>query len=519
MYKLNFFFMVLLVSCMMLHPDACAQKRTFDNIKKMSVRSAGTIEENNQVSGYYVLYDVDKAKKGKRTYLLKILDENLDDFKTTTLEEGKYVALTESVFNGEAIMLKFVDIQKKRMIFMSYDKNADLLMKTEKELTKREVLLYRMMLSADTEGSALNIIPERGFIDYGMADNGKKYTISYMPSDPKEKGWKKQSANPKGIENAGFLCTSENHVYSLVAKRQGLRSTKIEFAVNAYDVEIGFKAFETNLNSAKYSTQPMSGFFDNKTQLLNVIGIYYEPDTKQVKDNGLGLFNYQINIKGEIVDKKYLSWAQHFRKYVKVDNKGRIVNEKRNGFIFFHNIIQNTDGTIIAVGEQYKKAADAGGIAVAALGGTTSTTKVVIQDMIVFHFTKEFDISGVEIVEKSKSNFLLPQGYDFMNIHMLSTIVKANGGFDYSFTSKNDQDESTSIGYVDYERKKGAKNEFAFGAITYYDGEFNKDKIPLGRPTGKDWVRVLPGKPGYVMLLEYSKKEKKLETRLERINF
>ena len=511
--------MVLIVSCMTICPGAWSQSRTFENIQRTTMRSSGTILENNEISGYYILYDMDKAKKGNRTYLLEILDENLDRFKTTTLEEGKSVYLTESVFNGEAIMLKFVDMKQKRLIFMAYSKGGDLLSKTEKELTKRETRLYGIMVNAQTEGNALNVIDGKGFVDYGMDDNGKKYVINYMPSDPEKKGWRKRSMNMKEIENAGFLCSSNDYVYSLVAKRPSLRSTKVQFAVTAHDIEIGVKAFETGLNSSKYSAQPMSGYFDEKTQLLNVIGIYYEPGVKQIKDNGLGLFNYQINFEGKIVNEKYLSWAQDFRKYVKVDNKGRISNENRNGFIYFHRIVQNPDGSIIAIGEQYKKTADAAGIAVAALGGAASTTKVVIQDMVVFHFTKDFNIAGVEMVEKSKSNFILPQGYDFMNIHLLSNVVKANGGFDYSFCSQNKRDESTSIGYVDYERKKGARNEFVFGALTYYDGQFSKDKIPLGKPRDKDWIRVLPGKPGYVMLLEYSKKEKTLESRLERINF
>ena len=511
--------MVLMASCMITCPGAWGQSRTFENIRRVTMRSTGTILENNEISGYYILSDVEKAKKGNRTYLLKILDENLDDFKTTTLEEGKYVYLTESAFNGESIMLKFVDIKEKSLIFMSYSKNGDLLGKKEKELTKRETLFYRAMVTAETEGNALNSIHGKGFVDYGMDDNAKKYIINYIPSDPQKKGWRKRSMNVKGVENAGFLCSSNDYVYSLVVKRPGIRSMDMQTAIVSHDIELGVKSFETDLNSQKYKVQPMNGYFDEKTQLLNVIGIFYEPGTKQVKDNGLGLFNYQINFSGEIVNEKYLTWAQDFRKYVQVDNKGMISNEDRNGFIFFHRIIQNTDGSIIAVGEQYKKAADAAGIAGKALGGGTSTAKVVIQDMVIFHFTKEFDIAGVEMVEKSKSGFALPAGYGFVNIHMLSNIVKANGGFDYSFTSQNDKDESTSIGYMDYERKKGAKNELVFGAVTYYDGEFSRDKIPLGHPKDKDWVRVYPGKPGYVMLMEYSQKKKTLQSRLERLNF
>ena len=34
-----------------------------------------------------------------------------------------------------------------------------------------------------------------------------------------------------------------------------------------------------------------------------------------------------------------------------------------------------------------------------------------------------------------------------------------------------------------------------------------------------DWQHVYPGKPGYVMITEYFRKEKKLEFRMEKLNF
>lgn len=518
MRKLVFLLCMLMASAA-VNFNANAQGRKFDDILSIRLRSSGTIVENNEVRGYFMFYNVDKGAKGKNIYLLRILDENLEDFKTTTIEESKYVTLLESVYNGEAIMLKFIDFKGKRLIFMSYDKNAELISKTEREADRMELAYYNNVISTNQEANFLADITGKGFADYAMINSGKGYAINFISSEKSGKNWNKVSTNTKTYESAAYLCNSEDLIFNLVAKRPGRMSTKVEFAVNAYDIETGVKAFETDFKSEKYSAQPLNAYYNKETGLVNIIGIYYEPDVKTMKDNGLGLFNYRIDRQGNMVSEKYLSWAQDFRKFVTVDNDGRVSNDKKNGFIFFHDIIQNPDGSIIAVGEQYKKAADAAGIAMRAMGGAASTVKMVINDMIIFHFNKDFGINTVEFVEKTKSDFTLPYGAGFNNIHMLSNLVKAYGGFDYSFTSKSMEKGTASIGYVDCERKQGAKNEFVFGAVTYYNGKFSSDKIPLGRPKGRDWVRVMPGKPGYVVLFAYDRKEKSLEVRQEKINY
>lgn len=517
MKKLLFIFFCLIIVGA-VNFESYGQGRKFDNILSMKLRSSGTIVENDEVRGYYMFYNVDKASKGKNTYLLRILDENLDDFKTTTIEESKHVYLAESVYNGNAIMLKFIDMRERRLIFMIYSKNAELISKTERDIDKMEMAYYQMMITQNLEANFLADVSGKGFVDYAVINSGRGYAINFVSSEG-GKNWNKISTNTNTVETAAFLCNSDDQIFNLVAKRPNRTSKQIDFAINGYDIATGIKSFETDLKSEKYSAQPLNAYYNKNTGLINVIGVYYEPDVKMVKDNGLGLFNYRIDAQGNIVSEKYLSWSQDFRKFVTVDNEGRVSNEKKNGFIYFHDVIQNSDGSIIAVGEQYKKAADAAGIALRAMGGGTSTVKMVINDMIIFHFNKDFDINSVEFVEKTKSDFTLPYGTGFMNIHMLSGMVKAYNGFDYSFTSKSRAQGTASIGYVDYEKKQGAKNEFVFGAVTYYDGKFTQDKIPLGKPKGRDWIRVMAGKPGYVVLFAYDKKEKTLETRLEKINY
>lgn len=101
---------------------------------------------------------------------------------------------------------------------------------------------------------------------------------------------------------------------------------------------------------------------------------------------------------------------------------------------------------------------------------------------------------------------------------LLATYLNALGAFDYSFTQKDLDNKSFVVGYINFDREGKRKDRGnVFGAVKYVDGEFKTDKIPLS--TDATNIRVYPGKPGFVLLGEYYKKEKKYELRLEKLNF
>ena len=53
--------------------------------------------------------------------------------------------------------------------------------------------------------------------------------------------------------------------------------------------------------------------------------------------------------------------------------------------------------------------------------------------------------------------------------------------------------------------------------VIFKNGEFINDKIKFD--TKAKWQQIYPAKSGYVMIAEYFKKEKKLEFRMEKVNF
>jgi hypothetical protein len=107
-------------------------------------------------------------------------------------------------------------------------------------------------------------------------------------------------------------------------------------------------------------------------------------------------------------------------------------------------------------------------------------------------------------------------GFEWMNPQVLSFVMLYMGSFDYAFTQQNKDNSLFSIAYLDYEDRKGEKDGWNFGTLNYLDNEWVSDKIKM-TSSSRDFD-VLPGKPGYVMVFEYFRKQKKIDMRLEKLN-
>ena len=88
------------------------------------------------------------------------------------------------------------------------------------------------------------------------------------------------------------------------------------------------------------------------------------------------------------------------------------------------------------------------------------------------------------------------------------------GAFDYEFTTGEPDNSSFAICYSNYERSSDYKGQ-TFDAIRYNGKKFTTDKIPLKSKASS--MKVFPAKAGSVMILEYFKKDKRLDLRLEKL--
>src|SRR4029079_4696027 len=110
-----------------------------------------------------------------------------------------------------------------------------------------------------------------------------------------------------------------------------------------------------------------------------------------------------------------------------------------NTNVTIHKMVRTADGKVFAIGEQFKKAASALGIASTVLGGGRSSgvsmVKVQLFNMMVFEYGSDFKLSKVHVIEKDKNNVELPSGFEMMPLGSLAYIMKMYGWFNYEFTT------------------------------------------------------------------------------------
>jgi hypothetical protein len=178
-------------------------------------------------------------------------------------------------------------------------------------------------------------------------------------------------------------------------------------------------------------------------------------------------------------------------------------------------MIRTPENNLFVVCEGYKRQASAGGIAMTVLTGSPSgITKVVVTDLVIMQFDPQYKIIGATIYPKTHNSAIGGPASDYNSQHALAAAIKALGGFDYEFTTGEADNSNFTICYKNSERTADYKGK-TFNSIRYTGTKFMTDKIEL--KTNSSESRVFPAKPGSVMIMEFFKKEKKLDFRLEKL--
>jgi hypothetical protein len=79
----------------------------------------------------------------------------------------------------------------------------------------------------------------------------------------------------------------------------------------------------------------------------------------------------------------------------------------------------------------------------------------------------------------------------------------------------NSDNSSFTICYSDYVKGKDYKGS-TFNSITYNEGKLTTDKINTKSDATRSYI--LPGKQGQVLIVDYFKKDKRLDAHFEKLN-
>jgi hypothetical protein len=512
---------LLFMSTLLLGMHVMFAQISIDKIRTISLRNSGAIKEGTDVKGYYFFYVSDKVDGKTNEYALSIYDNNLKALKEIKFQDSKDVRLLESSFNGTDLMFLLYDAKEKTFEYQLYGSDGNKkpysytrqLTKKEKNYLAATYLTYR----GDEEGSYKGLYPVegKGFISNMPSREDKDYTfqIDYFSSE-KKKQWTYTPTEGGKRFLGDYLGSFNGVVYIEVLRTSGTFDQNPDSYILGLNLETGRKVFEKE-TEGKYKFYPASLSIMNGGKAY-LYGEFFDLNGNVYKDKSKGFGFWGIDETGKILSEKYCSWELDMGKYLNVSSKGRIEDF---GFMYLHNIIQTSDGNIYAIGEGYQKVASALGIAAKMLsrgGGGLSALKIKVTDMMMLKFDKDFNVKEAKLYDKNSSSVELQSGLEFLSTPLIGKMVKYYyDGFDYAYTQTNKDVSTFTVCYSNYAKGKDYKGG-TFNSISYSDGKITTDRI--NTKSDATFCRVLPGKQGQVLILEYYRKDKKLDIHFEKLN-
>jgi hypothetical protein len=494
-------------------------KLSMDKVYSAYLRSSGTISSQGQTKGYFFLYQSDKIDRHTNEYSLQILDENLNKVRSIKFEDSKKLSLLESAYNGGSLSFLFKNEDTKTLDMKIYDLDGKLKYTYSREYDKKTDDLMKQYETLHTdEGMNKNVfnVGQQGYVSVLPMRDGKQrtYEVDFYASDAK-KQWTYIPTDAEKFADAEYLGSTDSLIILEVLKRNRLMSRDVSSHLVGINFVTKKKQFDLDYVNDDHKMMPSFVGTMEGTGNLMVMGPYYDKDQNMGKDFSRGLSVYEITTTGKVLSKTYNTWAGDFARYLPTNSKGKI---DEVGFLYIHKVLRTPDHKLFVVGEGYKRQANAAGIALTVLaGGRTNAfgvTKVVITDLVIMEFDSKYKVTGATIYDKRNSNAVSGPMADENSQHSLAIYLKAVGAFDYAFTTGEADNSNFAVCYSDYQRDSEYKGQ-TFNTIRYNGSKFSKDKIELKSKAST--MRVFPAKAGSVMIMEYFKKDKRLDFRLEKL--
>jgi hypothetical protein len=493
-------------------------KLTIDKVYSAYLRNSGSISEKGKIKGYFFLYQSDKIDKHTNEYTLQVLDENLNKVRSIKFEDSKKLSLLESAYNGNTISFLFKNDDNKTLDMKIYDLDGKLKYTYSREFDKRTDALMKEYETLHTdEGMNKNVfdLGEQGFISVLPMRDGKQrtYEVDYYSSQTKKQWTYIPSDDDEKYAFAEYLGCTDSLIILEVLKRNHALSGKVTSHLVGVNFVTKKKQFDIDNVNDNFTLVPSSVAPIEGTNSLMVIGAFYNKEDNIGKDFSKGLAVYEISTAGKVQTKTYNTWTEDFAKYLPTNRRGKI---DEVGYLYIHKVMRTPDHKLFIIGEGYKRQASAGGIALTVLAGgrDMGVTKVVVTDLVLMEFDGKYKVRAATIYDKTNNTAMAGPAADYNSQHLIANYLKMTGAFDYEFTTGDEDNSNFAVCYSDWVRSSDYKGQ-TFNSIRYNGKKFTTDKIELKSKAST--LRVFPAKAGSIMILEYFKKDKRLDFRLEKL--
>jgi len=478
-----------------------AQEKVLNDITSFEVKNSGTfLDENNDVDGYYFFYELDKLKKGKREYAVKILDNDLNEIASKSYIGDKDDMLIQSKFNNQTLMFAILNLEEKYYKVFSFDKSGEQGAEVIIPISKMDARVLEYTLKTDIF-LPLFAIDNKGFVfqQFMFKIGSSASKLLYIPTDG-GKSWeynqtleKKTPQSIKVIDaNEKFIVLSEAEI--------SIKSFESTPKIVVLDINTGKVVFEHVYDKKDY--RAVSNVFLTEEKSLVVLGEYFENDI--VYENpSLGLFTQTFDLNGKVLSDKKIDWESDVNKVLGSEIK------KNEEYILFHDIIRAQNGSYFAIAEKYHQTNNKKGKKVNSL--TTS-------EAIFFEFSSNFDVKAIKVF--NKGNFTSKEVTTLKNPETYAMVLNLLGFFDYEFTQIDKSRDRFYSNFVHYNTSPDNEDDksILLKTIIYNEGKLSEDEIVINTSNEDKSYGILPAKLGHVVLLEYDKKNKALKMHLEKLN-
>ena len=500
-----------------------------DGVLKMNLRDIGEISGSGQVTGYYFFLDMERTGNGNSNFQVSIYDENLREIHAIKINRPRSYVLVEGHFNGEVFGFMFYDPKANSIELVAYDKTLKETGGIVKPVLNTNAERIFDLIAKGDEPPQQYLVPiqGKGFIYYGLKPGYKNlYFTEFFNNEMRREWFDVCKSDENDTELASEAFQSDDYLGTVITKKSKRNSRNLETALMVHDIKDGRLLFTKPMTDHEKNIILSDVTYDNDKKAIVVFGEYYNKKDKEMRDNSQGFITLELNLEGKVVKRKLNPWGGILAK-AQSTNKGEFDAEAN---VLIHHSLRTSDGKIFVIGEQYKKALNEastalsllGGVALGAAGagavGVSPVIKLDIYNMVVFQFNSDYAIEKIQVFEKEKSTVALPSGSAMFSPKTVSYYAKSIGGFDYLFTQKAESEDQFVSYYLNFNRKKKDHDKNLLGSIICTpEKTFMVDQMKLNRKYTDYYV--FNAKYGYVMIVEYAKKEKKMEARIEKINY
>lgn len=469
-------------------------------------------DSNNNIKGYFFLFETDKIAKETVELEYVVLDENLTKVTNGFITEMKFesfvidakkIKAQVSLF-GDKLLIRFnddfgpgaIDAYKRfRILDLKTNKLSEPFIFNKDKMVMNPIFDRKLKNYNENESKDMCYYEGVGLVvnaeGYDKETKSETKYLTLLDENFKQV-WKtnyEDGADKKRIKGLNYLNSDKdviaffNHSY-----KRGVWAN--DFSVLLFNSKTGKLITEflfPNMVDFAYKVVDVK-ISDNEVILLGNFSAKSEYGNTSDYDNN-GLFSYRLDkTTGKMLDKKFLYW-QDVGSKMEINGQGKIKDE---GYVFVHNMLPLSDGRIIAVCEAFLQ------------------QPITTNNMYFLELSKELKINQVFKVDKFKNKFPGTQAH--------SNDIKKKGLFDFMDYQTLGDDEFLFFFSDNEKGSKNRKKSTLYGITSYSDGKFKNQTLNLKTETST--INAFPSKKGYITLVEnFDQEAKPTEIRLEKINY